>query len=811
MVHGAGINPALWPTLAASPRDPGIEARISDLLSRMSLAEKVGQVIQADLGSVTPREARDYHLGSILNGGNSAPDGNNRATPRAYLDTVDAFFMASVDREGGRAGVPILWGTDAVHGHNNIVGATIFPHNIGLGAARDPDLIRRIGAATAMEVRATGMDWTFAPTLAVVRDDRWGRTYESYSEDPSIVAAYAAPMIEGLQGAAGSDDFLSPAHTIATAKHWVGDGGTVDGADQGDCPCSEEEMRDIHAAGYPPAIAAGVQVVMASFNTWNGRKMHGHEGMLRDVLFDRLGFDGFVVGDWNGHGQVEGCTNSSAAAAFNAGLDMFMAPDSWKGLYETTLRDVEEGRISHERLDEAVSRILRVKLRAGLFEAPRPKERRLAGEFSLLGGSDHRAIAREAVRKSAVLLKNDGVLPIRPSSRILLCGDGADDIGKQCGGWTISWQGTGNRNADFPNGQSIAGALRDAAGNISVSEDGHYEDRPDVAIVVFGEDPYAEFQGDRETVDFTSEKALDLMRRLRADGIPVVALFLSGRPLWVNPELNAANAFVAAFLPGTEAGGLADLLIGDEMGNPRHDFTGRLSFSWPRHPRQTPLNVDDADYDPLFAVGYGLRLADDWQPVTYDESVALPERGSVSRADLMSAGSARGDWELAMLDGLGRKMPIAEARAQTPDAALRIEAADWQAQEDTRLATWQGGGASAALVIGGPPSDFAREVNAQMSIIVQMRVAQPPQGRVVLSIRDAEGGETGADITDRLLSHGDRWGRCAIPLAMFDWEAVTASRLVEPFRIQTDDVLSLQIASISIAAWEEQASERASQ
>ena len=611
LTRGASIDPQNWPYQPpAIGREAAIEQRVSDLLKRMTLEEKVGQVIQADILSVTPEQVRDYHLGSVLNGGNSAPGGDNRAAADKWLQLADAYWDASNDTSAGGVGIPLIWGTDAVHGHSNIVGATIFPHNIGLGMANDPAMMADIGRATALEILATGLDWTFAPTLAVVRNDRWGRTYESYSEDPRIVAQYAPKMVEGLQGVIGST-FLDADHLIATAKHFAGDGGTTNGIDQGNTEMSEAEFRDEQAAGYPPAVAAGVQTVMASYSSFNGRKMHGYAEMLTGVLRGRMSFDGFVVGDWKGHAQVPGCTATSCAKSFNAGLDMFMAADQWQGLYETMLAQVGSGEISMERLDEAVSRVLRVKLRAGVFEAGRPSSRKHAGDFDLLGSPEHRALARSAVRKSLVLLKNDaGVLPLSPALNVLVAGDGANDIGKQCGGWTLTWQGNGNQRKDFPHGTSIWEGLRDAfatgGGSATLSEDGSYEDAPDVAIVVFGEDPYAEGVGDLPNVDFAPEEGLHLLQRFHDAGIPTVAVFLSGRPLWMDPELAASDAFVAAWLPGTEGGGIADVLVADADGKPRFDFTGTLSFSWPASADQAEVNVGDPDYAPRFAYGYGL-------------------------------------------------------------------------------------------------------------------------------------------------------------------------------------------------------------
>ena len=612
------VHPDFWPNVPkALLPNPEVERAVAELLARMSLEEKVGQVIQAEIGQVTPEDVRRYHLGSVLNGGGSHPGGRKRTSPVEWVALADAFHDASMDTSNGGQAIPVIWGCDAVHGHNNVVGATIFPHNIALGATRNADLIRRIGEVTAIEIRVTGLDWNFAPTVAVVRDDRWGRTYEGYSEDPDIVRVCARAMVLGLQGDPRSADFLDAHHVIATAKHFLGDGGTLGGRDQGDNISSEQDLRDVHAAGYMTALAAGVQTVMASFSSWHGLKMHDNRDLLTDVLKERMGFDGFVIGDWNGHGQVPGCSNDDCAAAFNAGIDMFMAPDKWKALYRHTLTEVRSGVIPTSRLDEAVRRILRVKMQAGVFRQGRPSSRPLCGRTELLGSPEHRAVARQAVRESLVLLKNNGqLLPLRRDLKVLVAGDGADDIGKQCGGWTISWQGDGNTNADFPGGSSIWDGIRaivEASGGTAVlSRDGDFQTRPDVAIVVFGEQPYAETEGDRDTLEFRSGRGSGavLLRSLKAAGLPVVSVFLSGRPLWVNPELNASDAFVAAWLPGSEGRAVAEALFRAANGSVARDFTGRLSYSWPRSPRQGPVNRGDPGYDPLFPVGFGLSFAE---------------------------------------------------------------------------------------------------------------------------------------------------------------------------------------------------------
>jgi beta-glucosidase len=610
----AVADPQRWPQ-AASPdtlTDARTEAFITDLLRRMTPEEKVGQVIQADIAAIRPDDIRAYPLGSILAGGSSAPNKDDFASPAAWLALTRAFRAAAAEGRAGRPSIPLILGIDAVHGHNNVVGATIFPHNIGLGAARDAGLVGRIAEATAEEVAVTGFDWTFAPTLAVPRDDRWGRTYEGYSEDPAIVAAYAAPAIQGLQGGLVGGHSLAAGRIVATAKHFIADGGTAGGKDQGDAAVSEADLIGIHAAGYPLAIEAGVLTIMASYSSWNGVKNHGNRSLLTGVLKERMGFAGLLVGDWNGHAQVEGCSKESCPQAFNAGLDMFMAPDGWKGLYANTLAQLRAGEIPAARLEDAVRRILRVKVKAGLFAPERPLE----GRFDRLGAPEHRRLAREAVRRTLVLLKNNGgVLPLKASARVLVAGDGADDIGKQSGGWTLTWQGRSRANARFPNGQSIFGGLADAlaagGGMAELRPDGSFAERPDVAIVVFGEEPYVEIRGDIATLEYQPESKRDLalLRRLKAHEIPVVAVFLSGRPLWTNPEINAADAFVAAWLPGSEGGGVADLLVRKPDGSINHDFTGRLSYSWPRTPASSPNRGDPGD-DPLFAYGYGLTYAD---------------------------------------------------------------------------------------------------------------------------------------------------------------------------------------------------------
>ena len=615
------IGQIKWPKVESPiKKDPAMEEQITKIMSGMSLKEKVGQMIQAEIRNISPKEIEKYHIGSVLSGGGSYP----KAKGDSVIDWVaaaDRFYLGSIEKPKKRAAIPVIWGIDAVHGHNNVRGATIFPHNIGLGAARNPKLIKAIGEVTAREVAVTGIKWTFAPTVAVARDARWGRTYESYSENPELVKEYAFAMVLGLQGNPAGQDLFVEDKVLATAKHFIGDGGTYVGKDQGDTRLTERELFDIHAQGYYSAIEAGVQSVMASFNSWYGYKMHGSHYMLTEVLKNQMGFDGFVVGDWNGHGQVPGCSNKSCAQAINAGVDLMMVPEDWRGFYKNTIKQVKSGKISQQRIDDAVRRILRVKIRIGLIgpngerDVAMPSKQAYSGRSQILGHPKHRAIAAQSVRESLVLLKNnDNLLPIKPNQKIFVTGSHADNIANQSGGWSVTWQGTANTNADFPGATSIYAGFVKAAGSsnidVELGEDSKYKAKPDVAIVVFGEKPYAEFKGDQEDLAFSAEKEnLKLVTALKAKGIDVVSVFMSGRPLAVNSIIDSSDAFVAAWLPGTEGYGIADVLLADSDGKPRHDFKGKLSFSWPDNANQVPINVGDEYYSPRFPFGYGLHYS----------------------------------------------------------------------------------------------------------------------------------------------------------------------------------------------------------
>ncbi|MEL6229161.1 MAG: exo 1,3/1,4-beta-D-glucan glucohydrolase [Cyanobacteria bacterium J06627_3] len=759
------ITPENWPTTTGgAPIEPAIEDRISELMAAMTIEEMVGQTIQADINAVTPEDVRRYRLGSILNGGNSAPGEDTRAPAEQWLALADKFYTASMDVNDHQA-IPILWGTDAVHGHNNIVGATLFPHNIGLGATRNLELVQHIGTITAREVIVTGIDWTFAPTLAVVRDNRWGRTYESYSEDPAIVAQYAQAMVKGLQGELGTDSFLSNQQVLATAKHFIGDGGTQGGKDQGNNIDSEIDLRDYHGAGYPAAIDAGVQTVMASFSAWHGQRLHGCKPLLTDVLKKRMGFNGFVIGDWNGHAQVPGCSTKSCPAAFNAGIDMFMAPDDWHQLYKNTVAQVMSGTIPRSRLEDAVRRILRVKLRLGLFEKPKPSERLLAGNYALLGHPNHQTVARQAVRESLVLLKNNGnLLPLRTDQTILVTGSGANNISQQTGGWTLSWQGTGNTNEHFPNGTSIWEGLRSAiefgGGTAVLSMDGSHRQPPDAAIVVFGETPYAEFKGDVDNLNFSSNEELQLLQSFQAAGIPTVAIFLSGRPLWVTPEINAATAFVAAWLPGTAGAGIADVLIRKPNGAINADFKGKLSFSWPRTATQTAHGNND---EPLFSCGYGLTYADDGNLPQFPEVSGLDGSEASTGSAFFALGKPVAPWSLQATVG-DTSSTVVDARVRLQNA-LTIRAIDRAAQEDAQQFIWSGG-QTASIAITGPATDYTAASHYDDKVLVlQYRVDALPTGSVTLFARCGDDCRANLDMT-QLFANAipGEWTQAEIPL-----------------------------------------------
>lgn len=788
----------IWPTITTGIKsDAQMEQKIADMLSTMTLEQKIAQMIQPEIRNITVEDMRKYGFGSYLNGGGSFPNNNKHATPEDWVDLAEKMYQASIDDSLDGSTIPTMWGTDAVHGHNNVIGATLFPHNIGLGAANNPALIEKIAAATAREVMVTGIDWVFAPTVAVVRDDRWGRTYEGYSEDPEIVKAYSASIVKGLQGAVDGD-FLSDTRVVSTVKHFLGDGGTVNGDDQGNNIASEEELFALHAQGYVGGLSAGAQTVMASFNSWHGDKIHGSKYLLTDVLKEKMGFDGFVVGDWNGHGQVKGCSNSNCAQAANAGLDVYMAPDEWKPLFGNLISQVNSGEIPLSRINDAVTRILRVKMRAGLFDKPSPAKRPLSGKTEIIGSHDHRAVAKQAVRESLVLLKNkQQLLPLSPKANVLVAGIGADNIGMQSGGWSVTWQGTGNTNNDFPGGTSIYAGIKNtleqAGGSVALSVDGEYETRPDVAIVVFGEQPYAEGNGDVDNLEYQrgNKSDLALLRKFKDAGIPVVSLFISGRPMWVNAELNASDAFVAIWLPGSEGDAISDVLFKNADGSINHDFKGKLSFSWPNNPIDNE-NRNDEGYSPLLPYGFGLTYGD--SNVLKDDLVDQTQQTEQLDDLVLFERAIKAPWSLVLKSGEQQKT-VASSRESLD--AVSIQTFDKDVQEDARAIRFNGQALAGVNLAAAFPSDLRSYVESNGQLQMQIKVDKAASSPLWVAMGCGENCQGKFDITDNLEQSG-QWQTLNINLSCFAEQGVDLAQVFSPWQLSTQGDWHVSIAKLAI-------------
>ncbi|HEY9026114.1 MAG TPA: exo 1,3/1,4-beta-D-glucan glucohydrolase [Burkholderiaceae bacterium] len=811
------------------------EAQIRDIVAHMTLAQKVGQMTQAEIRAITPDEVRRYYVGSVLDGGGSWPNKDKHASFDDWRKAADAWWDASMHTDMA-VKVPVIWGTDAVHGHNNVVGMTLFPHNIGLGAADDPALVERIGEAVARQVRLTGVDWTFAPTVAVPRDDRWGRTYEGFSEDPAIVAAYAGRYVKGLQG---RFDASGRPTVVATAKHFIGDGGTELGVDQGENKASFADLVRIHGAGYVPAIRAGVQTVMASFNSWtftgsddaghplafDDVKDLGNRYLLTDLLKTRWGFDGFVVTDWDAIGQLtwvdaagkrHSCTTSSCPLAINAGADMVMVPFAWKDFITHTIASVQAGEIPLARIDDAVTRILRVKMRAGLFRvvdgasvSTAPSRR--AGARDVAAAQPH-ALARRAVRESLVLLKNDrGTLPLARTGRVLVVGRSADSLADQSGGWSVTWQGTGNTNADYPAGESVLAAVRATvgAGNVVFSADARDVDVKafQAVIAVIGESPYAEGVGDirrSSTLEHARRHPEDLavLERVGGRGVPVVTVLFSGRPLWVNREINRSDAFVAAWLPGTEGQGITDVLFRHADGGTT-DFKGRLSFSWPRNACQAVVNKGDASYDPQFAYGYGLTYA--------RRHAALGKLDESEQPQRCGAAPAKVAEDLVIFDrvegpmgrlGIGSPdnwiVPLGDdvhAVVSTRDGAVKAETAQVNVQEDARRITFAGDGQF--WTYAGTGHDLSGWQGSNGALAFDLVVERPPEGDVHVRVECGQtcGGSIDVTAAVRALPLHAR-ATLKIPLRCFVDQGVDLALVDLPFAVDTDKPFVASFANI---------------
>jgi beta-glucosidase len=791
----AGAAPAPladWPHVASAVRtDAKLEAHVRKIVAGMTLAQKIGQMTQPEIKTTTPEQVRQYYLGSVLNGGGSWPQNNKQASAADWVKLADAYYEASMTTDMAIK-VPVIWGIDAIHGNSNVYGATLFPHNIGLGAAHDPALVRRIGQAVGKAVRATGINWVFAPTLAVVRDDRWGRTYESFSENPGLVASYADAYVRGLQG-----DLHGDATVVATAKHFMGDGGTFEGKDQGLNKSTRDEMINIHGRGYYSALGAGAQTVMASYNSWTDAstgkeygKMHGSRDMLTGVLKEKMGFDGFVVSDWNGIGQVPGCSNASCPQAINAGIDMIMVPDDWKEFIANTIKQVQSGEIPMARIDDAVSRIVRVKLRAGLHK---PSDNRYAGKQDALQA---RALARQAVRESLVLLKNDsGALPLRHGARILVVGKNARNLPNQTGGWSLSWQSNDNKNSDFPNGDTILAGIVEAAGKdkVSYSLDASNVDvsKFDAVIAVIGETPYAEGAGDigpSGTLRHSGRYPEDLavLEQVAHKGKPVITVLTSGRPVWANDLLNLSDSFVMAWLPGTEGKGVADVLF------KRHGagFTGTLSFSWPKSVCQAPLNFGDADYAPLFATGYGLKYGGTSHVGQLDAAYPAGGCGVTSSYPVFNQAD-RSTWPLYVASGAQREALGADLNRVVTLPAVKVETTQVNTQQDGKLVTWTG---AARLEAHGATAALPAFATTDGALQFDTIVTAAPGAVVTLAM-----GGGSVDATALFAGMAGKGKQTVkIPLACFAAKGADLAHIDTPFSVASTGAFTAAFADIQV-------------
>jgi beta-glucosidase len=566
-----------------------VESRVADLLKRMTLDEKVGQMTQGERAFKNIDSlVNTLYLGSVLSGGGSVP------TPNAPEGWMKMYRTLQESAMATRLQIPVIYGIDALHGNNNVIGAVIFPHNIGLGCTRNPELVKKVSELTAMEIRATGLDWTFSPCVAVPQDIRWGRTYEGFGETTDLQVMMAEASVKGYQG----EKLGTPYRVLACAKHYIGDGATTGGKDQGNAEITEEQLRKVFLPGYIKAIEAGVGSVMVSYSSWNGVKCHANKFLVTDLLKNELKFDGFVVSDWEGVKQCAPDFKEAIKLSVNAGVDLFMEPYKTPEFIKLLKELVVEGAVSEDRIDDAVRRILRIKFRMGLFENPYPNETLKDS----LGTDYHRLVARQAVRESLVLLKNDkNVLPLsKKEGKVLVAGPRSNDVGSQCGGWTITWQGNAGPTTK---GTTVLDAIRNVRGdeNVIFTEDGAAKEKAEMAVVVVGETPYAEMKGDNQNPSLTSEdlKVIENVKKLK---IPFVILIISGRPVILDKLVTDSPAVVACWLPGTEAQGITDVIFGD------YDFKGKLSQTWPLSIDQEPISIGDADYAPLYPYGYGLTL-----------------------------------------------------------------------------------------------------------------------------------------------------------------------------------------------------------
>ncbi|MEO7068555.1 MAG: glycoside hydrolase family 3 N-terminal domain-containing protein [Rhodanobacter sp.] len=801
-----------WPAIQPHTKvDAKLTTRAQQLVAQMSLAQKIGQMTQAEIKSITPAQVKQFYIGSVLNGGGSWPHGNKHASVADWLTLADSYYDASMAVDSP-VKIPIIWGTDAVHGDSNVFGATLFPHNIGLGAAHDPALIEKIGAATARAVRATGVDWAFAPTLAVAQDARWGRTYESFSNDGPLVHAYARAYVTGMQGNFGD------ANVMATAKHFIGDGATANGIDQGDAKVSKADMINVHGSGYFGAMEAGVLSVMASYNSWddvadgiNYGKMTGAHALLTDALKDKMGFPGFIVSDWNAIGQLPGCSNSSCPKAINAGIDMVMVPDDWRAFITNTTRQVQDGEIPMARIDDAVTRIVRAKLVMGAFDK-RPSQRAGAGDAKLL---QNPTLARQAVRESLVLLKNNHhVLPLKRGSNVLVVGKSADSIANQAGGWSLTWQGTDNSNTDFPNATSILAGIRHANGaahvTYSATAQGVDLKSFDAIIAVIGETPYAETIGDiipSATMRHSDRHPEDLavLKAAAASGKPVITVFLSGRPLFVNGLLNLSNAFVAAWLPGSEGEGVADLLFADNGARPAFNFRGTLPMPWPGVPCPYADNGSAKPANWLFPRGYGLHDADQHELPTLPMHAGIHSCASTSTLPIfhtlaqapfalyLAAGSDGGE-----VHAVGADLNAA-IEWPTAHPLLSVHTVQVNTQQDAKSVTWHGPGRFFAQ--SPQPTDLTPMLATHAALQFDVVIGTPATGPVTIYMGCGNNCTRTVDVSHLFASYSEgKRHTVSLPLQCFIKPGEDLAHVDVPFGVLASAPFSAAFTSVKIVA-----------
>lgn len=833
-----------WDTMvSAREPDPVLENKIETILAQMTLEEKLGQMLQAEVQQLSPQDIKTYKIGSALNGAGVWPGKDRYSSPQTWARQIHDYWKASSESFEGRPfSIPFAWATDAVHGHNNLFKATVFPHNIGLGATRDSELISRIGRVTAVELAASGMDWTFAPTVAVPLDARWGRFYEGYSQDPEVIRAFASSMVRGLE----ESEYGVPSETsvLSSIKHWIGDGGTRWGVDRGTNYCSEDELREIHAVGYTSAIAAGAQVVMVSFSAWGNSsnydftpdvgspynfKMHGSRYLITDVLKNQMGFDGVVLTDWDGHCEVSKCTLKDARYCINAGADILMveARGDWLAILEQTKEDIEAGHILQERIDDATRRILRVKLRSSLPGKAAPLDRSIVKQADqIVGCAEHRTVAREAVRKSLVLLKNENhLLPLSRTARVLLAGSASNSLSKQLGGWSLSWQSNVLSPEEFPTAKTLSMALHEnmAPGAITVHDSATSLDpaRYDAAIVAIGEDAYAEMMGDIRpwrSLHYASLKPtyaedVELLRSIHSAGIPIICVYFGGRPLYLNEELNLSSSFVVAWLPGIAGEGIMDVLLRSVEGTAQHDFTGSLPCHWPAtpygfrllHPLEKEVHGLHPEYagdqEALFPLGYGLQYAKPSAPTpTFSLSSMLPQPlPATATRDLILLGSHPDLRFSPRIAGNGFWVGADVSRSIPTDALLgRVEPIDHVDYNDGFHIFFNG--RIASLYFEFPDwhvEDMRGYLQARADLLFSIRMHEQTTGPVRLSAHNTYPSVGVFDATELFVQLPvGKWTQVRVPLAQIEAAGSDFSKINVPFMLHTDAAMRFDIADL---------------